>query len=239
MIIHEKFMIAIKNNNLEEVKSLLKNVDIDTSYNYNSPLILASRSSFIDISKLIISHNTFNPLLGDYSLLRNLLEEERSEILYILLKEHDISTFNNIVFIDSCYNGYTKIVKLLLQDKKIDPTTSDNLAIIESCQNGHIDIIHLLLKNKNVNPAANKNLALIMAAQNGHFNVIEILLKDRRVNPSVDNNYPINIAYELEHYKVVNLLWRNEIVKNNLKIDNFELFEILITPDLKNKIMEF
>ena len=47
-------------------------------------------------------------------------------------------------------NGYIEIVKILLQDNRVDPSDRNNYAIQCAMENGHIEIVKLLLKDKRV-----------------------------------------------------------------------------------------
>lgn len=42
------------------------------------------------------------------------------------------------------------MVKLLLQDERVDPSDVENLAIKEATENGHKEVVKLLLQDKRV-----------------------------------------------------------------------------------------
>jgi ankyrin repeat protein len=50
------------------------------------------------------------------------------------------------------YNGHSKVVELLLKDKRVDPSDCDNDAIKWASKNGHLEIVKLLSEDKRVNP---------------------------------------------------------------------------------------
>ena len=63
-------------------------------------------------------------------------------------------------------NGHIEIVKLLLNDKRVNPAANMDQAIGSAAANGHIEIVKLtLLADKRVNPADNNNYALRLAAE--------------------------------------------------------------------------
>ena len=95
-------------------------------------------------------------------------------------------------FFDASQNGHYNVVKLLLEDKRVNPADNNNWAINLASENGHFNIIKLLLRDKRVNPVDENNLAIQWASEYGHYNIIKLLLGDNRVINSfnIDNiNY--------------------------------------------------
>jgi len=43
--------------------------------------------------------------------------------------------------------GHLEVVKILLEDSRVDPSDQNNFAIHEAEENGHLDIVRLLLDN--------------------------------------------------------------------------------------------
>jgi L-lysine 2,3-aminomutase len=79
----------------------------------------------------------------------------------------------------------------------------------------------------------------IIACQDGDLDIIKESLKNPKVEPASNGNYAINTAYEHKYQDIVLLLWNNECVKNTLKEDNIELYNKLITLDIKEKVRGF
>lgn len=52
-------------------------------------------------------------------------------------------------------NGHLSIVKLLLNDPRVDPTAEDNYPLRKSAANGHIKVVEELLKDPRVDPSCN------------------------------------------------------------------------------------
>ena len=90
--------------------------------------------------------------------------------------------------------GHFNIVKLLLEDYRVNPADDNNWAIKGASANGHFNVVKLLLEDKRVNPAIDKNYAIIWASDNGHYNVVKLLLRENRVINSfnIDNINYIN-----------------------------------------------
>ena len=112
----------------------------------------------------------------------------------------------NYTFRLACKNGCIEVVKLLLQDPRVDPTANDNYAFIYACENGHTEVVKLLLEDPRVDPSANNNFAIHCASENGHTEIVRLLLQDPRVDPSADNNFAIHCASQNGHIEIVRLL---------------------------------
>ena len=74
---------------------------------------------------------------------------------------------NLIAIILASNSGHIEVVKVLLNDSRVDPSAQDNLgkelewyditsktAIKWACENGHIDIVKVLLNDSRVDPNA-------------------------------------------------------------------------------------
>ena len=110
------------------------------------------------------------------------------------------------LFIDAVRVGNTEVVKLLLEDPRINPADDNNLAIGLASQNGYIEIVKLLLKDPRVDPSADEDYAIRMSSERGKTEVVRLLLKDDRVDPSAYNNWAIRWAIHERNTEVARLL---------------------------------
>lgn len=113
------------------------------------------------------------------------------EILQLLLEYGlDPTTHNSIK--SAVYHGYTDILKVLLQDGRIDPAVENNWPIKIASQRGFEDCVALLLQDGRVDPTASGSIRF--ASQFGHTKVVSLLLEDGRVDPTDENEYAIRLA---------------------------------------------
>mgnify|MGYP003340515310 CR=1 FL=1 len=56
--------------------------------------------------------------------------------------------------------GHLEVVRLLLQDSRVDPSANDNKATISASQMKHLFVVNLLLADSRVDPSARGNEAL-------------------------------------------------------------------------------
>ena len=95
------------------------------------------------------------------------------------------------------------LVKLLLNNPKVDPTEHFNNAIRISSRKGYLKIVDLLLKDKRVDPSDFFNGAFTQAYFENHINILKLLWKDKRVKETLAQD-KIKIYHKLIKENVVN-----------------------------------
>ena len=108
-------------------------------------------------------------------------------------------------------------VKLLLNDKRVNPSDRNNWAIILASKDGYFDIVKLLLEDKRVDPSDHSNY---FTKENSY-------------------NWAIYLAFSNGYFNISNLLWQDQRVKNTLKKDIPDLYNQLVKQDTKEKVDKF
>jgi len=135
------------------------------------------------------------------------------EKVKILLQDKRIDpSVKNYAIRLTASRGQVEIVKLLLEDPRVDPTVENDQAIRYAAANGHTEVVKVFLQDKRVDPSTDNNEAIRWAANNGHTEVVKVLLQDDRVDPSADNNYPIRSASERGRTEIVKVLLKDKRV---------------------------
>lgn len=121
------------------------------------------------------------------------LTEKTSELLFIkcVLKNVFVIvkrllskiTISHDSFVLACENGHMEVVRLLLQDERVDPSFDNNIAFTTACSYGNLDIVRLLLQHVRLDPS-DSNRALVLASAYGHVEVVRLLLQHERVDSS-------------------------------------------------------
>lgn len=163
-------------NFLGELLSV-KKLDLD---NY---IRLAIRhNKYESVRKLLLDPKSIDLNLGSYIYLA--IDEGNISIVKLFLPYED-DHWRTLAKASSY--GHIDVVKLLLEDKKINISSYDG-AIEASCEYGRVDVTKVLISDHRVDPSKNNNYAFIAACFNGHDDIVNILLNDPRVDPSVNNN---------------------------------------------------
>ncbi|KAJ3272278.1 hypothetical protein HDV01_005817 [Terramyces sp. JEL0728] len=79
---------------------------------------------------------------------------------------------------NACLNGHVDVVKILLDDYRIDPTYG--ICCNESLVYG---VVKVLLEDSRIDPTTNDYYAIFLAYSNEKYPVVEYLLNDARVDP--------------------------------------------------------
>ena len=148
----DDFREAVFNNDIEEVKRIMYNDDIDPSVDNNFAIRDASSNGHVEIVKL-------------------LLEDTRT----------DPSCANNEAIRYASDMGHVEVVKLLLTDPRVDPSVDNNGPIRRASKNGYVEIVELLLADSRVDPSDRNNKAIREALKNGRVEIVKLLLTDGRV----------------------------------------------------------
>lgn len=146
----------------------------------------------------------------------------------------DPSMDNNQAIIEASSMDHNEVVKMLLQDPRVDPSI-DSIILLNICQNGHIDTIRILLQDTRIDIHQYRNVFEDIISS-GHLVIIELflhnlklesedynkifmllcaynfdglvklLLRDPRVDPSANNNAAIKYASNNGNYHIVRTL---------------------------------
>lgn len=102
-------------------------------------------------------------------------------IIKLLLKYGADPTYDwNILIITFCIKGNIELVKLLLENSRVDPSIYNNYCIMMASERGHTEIVKILLKDNRVNPAIKNNYPIKTAKMYGHQEIVNLLIEDGR-----------------------------------------------------------
>ncbi|KAI8892331.1 hypothetical protein BC833DRAFT_625939 [Globomyces pollinis-pini] len=107
-------------------------------------------------------------------------------------------------------NNKPDIVKVFLEDGKIDPSANDNYAIVDACESNYNEIARLLLDDGRADPTGDDSLVVGRAAGDGNTELVRMLLDDGRVDPSGNENYAIRDASNYGYTEIVGMLLNDE-----------------------------
>ncbi|MBS0286996.1 MAG: ankyrin repeat domain-containing protein [Proteobacteria bacterium] len=226
-LVYGMLAAALKHRN-NEVKDLILNkmTKSDIQKAFNNVFARAAASGDIELIRLLLPTST--------SALYNYLYPPA-----IAVNDVDLANAANEAIGEAARNGQLDVVKLLLQDKRVDPTAKENQAIRNAAKNGHLDVVKLLLDDKRADPSSQNNEAILEAAKNGHADVVDLLLQDNRVK--VDKHKVFNVALQYGKSKVIKFFLQdrefartinhkdaiNYAVRNN----DLEVVKILLEDD--------
>lgn len=129
------------------------------------------------------------------------------KIIYNLFCDKE---YNKKIRVHVMFNDL-EIIKVILNDSRLDPYFDNNILIQESCYYGHEKLL-LLLNDHRANPSFNINYSIRFASANGHLEILKILLSDKRVNSSIKYNSVIEISRTNGHTEIVKFLKSKSLI---------------------------
>lgn len=151
---------------------------------------------------------TVSSELGDYNLVSALVKLGANVNSFRKSKY----ALGNTALIEAARYGYSKIVKLLIENgADINQTNyMGNTALMYASANRHLDCVkELLEQGANVEIAdINNDTPLLIASAKGYFEIVEILLKQGAnvLKIDYDNEDAFMLAYKCGSFKIVELL---------------------------------
>jgi ankyrin repeat protein len=106
---------AVKNNDINNVKLLLQENEIDPSANSNMSIRVAAEYGYTEILTLLLNDNRVDP-----------------------------SDYEDDAFRYAAEKGHLDIAKILLKDKRVDPKSCNNWAITKAMSNKHLEVVEFL-----------------------------------------------------------------------------------------------
>ena len=222
---------AIKNNNLDIVKVLIKFKKSEIYYKDeigNCALLYACKIGNLDIVKLLLKKNNYKSInILKETILICALKSGNKDLVNYLLKNTDVDIncsdiYNNTALNLVCGLGYIDQLQILL-DKGVDINKNQYNGFISACKNGNIEIINKLLEYdvKTNYVDENNKSGFMHACINGNLELVNLLLnKDNNFKNNTNNKNVTPLMYScLENQiDVVKLLIKNGVNIN--KCDN-------------------
>lgn len=212
----------------KEDNSLVSEILLSLNFNpLPSDMVSAGRHGSMNILRFLLdegsihpglpcNEDTYSPLTkavihGQYEAVQLLLSDKRVDLTDYRMEE-DMQGM--VILSRACQakegnesGNYTRIVKLLLLDNRIDPAWDDSQCLVDASMYGdNSEIVRILLEDGRVDPSDAVNLPIRYACEEGRFNIVALLMEDKRVDPSADNNECIKLASQGGHEEVVSLL---------------------------------
>jgi hypothetical protein len=105
--------------------------------------------------------------------------------------------------------GRFEIVKLLLEDRRVNPAVFESYIIRSAAEDQYFNLVDLFLKDKRIDPTCN------------------------------GSQFPIVYSFENKNLEITKILWQDKRVRDTLKISDHNLFLEIHNFLLKEKINLF
>jgi hypothetical protein len=136
-------------------------------------------------------------------------------------------------------NNDYKIVKKILNEKKINPAGYRNSALTNASYNGYTKIVKLLLEDSRVDQTAYDFYCINRACEHKYYGIIKLLIQDTKVDfSSVCGNLLFNAIYS-KNIKLSLLLCTNKYFFEALKKFHPKEYNLLMIKKMKKKVSSF
>ncbi|KAJ3022521.1 UNVERIFIED_CONTAM: hypothetical protein HDU68_009057 [Siphonaria sp. JEL0065] len=181
------------------VKVLLEDGRANPSYNNNNALLVAVKKGYTTVVELLI-------------------KDKRVEVGVVQKSTAELSA--NVIEIALMSLPELKcasIVKVLLEDGRVDPSYNNNNALLVAVEKGYTTVVELLIKDERVQVERVQKLislssfnliemAIVLGPSLSRRNLVKLLLDDGKVDPCHDGNRALVLAVEKGYLDVVELL---------------------------------
>jgi ankyrin repeat protein len=174
---------ACKQGNLDMVKLLLANPQVDPRADSQYCFVVACERGYIDIVNLLLKDKRIDPTAFKYNAFFSAAIAGRTDIMKILMADRTLQLPNDLLT-TVCMFEKPEMVKMLLEDKRIDPSHKNSTALRESCERGDTESLKALLIDKRSNPNHGLPIITKLHFRHGNLEVAKLLLTDDRVDMS-------------------------------------------------------
>lgn len=139
---------------------------------------------------------------------------------YILKNEILNTSIVTQAFISACEIGSFSLVKLLIEDYRVDPNFDNSYGLQMACKGGFIDIVDLLVKDKRINVESEDNAALKFC----------YFINDNNIKEEVSPQHIYIIKKLLKTEAVINTIFEEDVlnlIDIAVKQQDYELFDFL------------
>jgi ankyrin repeat protein len=148
---------SISLSNTGEEPKLHVNVidDYEKVVYQNTAIRLAIQNGHIELAQRLITHPSIDLTLNNNEVLLSAIEHAHFELVEILLKHPSVdpSVPNGLPLRIACFLDCPEmIIRLFLDDSRVDPTIFDNQALQIACQEGFLSTVSILLQDKRIDP---------------------------------------------------------------------------------------
>lgn len=151
------------------------------------------------------------------ALLRHACREGDLEMVDYLLSQNDLSHYSFLAFSSAVRRNQVAVVKLLLNDIRMDPTIRQCQVVRQASEYGFKVLVDIFLQDDRVVTSGGHQAAFDGAAAFGSLALFEELICLDTVDPSSDENHAIRSAAKRNDTRMIQLLLQNPSVDPSAK----------------------
>ena len=202
---NQKFELAVKNNDFNNTKLLLKEINAD--FDFENVISIAFKNGYTDIIELFIKDSNW-----DVSNLNNWAIYSAScsgyfGVVKLLLMDKRVNPADrgNNAVIHAIKEQNWDIVELLLKDKRVNPSDDDCMAVYYASQNRDFDIIKKIIIHPKYNIKTDLGEIISMAHDKGYNEIVDFLWENSNSTKTLREYNPelldlLTIKYKIDQF---------------------------------------
>jgi hypothetical protein len=211
-------LVASRNGERKMVELLLQDPRVDPSAKNNRVIGTASERGHVDVVNLLLLDPRVDPSANHNYAIVSAAQEGHGCVVQRLLKDSRVDP-NDALQLAVTY-GRADMVRLLINDQRIDLSANDYYCFKEAATEGWIDVVRAHLEDPRVDILADENHAIIVASEKGYSEMVKLLIQDTRIDPTVNDNYPLRIAKQMGYSDIVQMLGQHPKVRSSWQIES-------------------
>ncbi len=209
VLMYNLFYECVYNDDLDKIKFLEENYNLNLSIPENQPLQLCIKLDNLRIFHYLIQNkNVINNI--DNILLYICCIYKRFFYFKYLLEDlgkvFDLQYYRTALYY-ACENGSYKIVEYILNKNLVQNPIQDNRNYLSAAiSSGNLNLIKYLIEHIGFSIENNQQLAIRIACDKEHIHVVRYLLTFSNVEPNIMENYCLRISCKKNNSSIVQLL---------------------------------
>ena len=132
-----------------------------------------------------------------------------------------------------------KLLRAIIKNTDVDPSINNNAAFKLALERRKITVIKCLLEDDRVDPNVDNNFILNRCCMYKKNKLAEVLINHKKTILNANNNKAIYLAYTNKNFEIVDLLFSFDSVKESVKLDHPDIYNYLISVEIKKKMLNF
>jgi len=224
-----------------DIEYIRRNKDkCEIQYGGYSVLNCAVLMGFENIVELLLTDKRFIISSKEYRVFFSAVSSGKAKMLVMLMNEQDIeSDIIRDSLIEAAIKGYHKdVFELLINKDSRDIFNIKNNWLDKCFRHQFLQGLIFLLKHKDFNPtiAINKIIDILLLRNDV---LTELILNNKKLAPEIKNNRLIIAMLENQRVDIAEILFKNNRVRDTLKVDNVVVYNELMKKMLSEKINDF
>lgn len=198
-------LCAVVSGNLDLVKFLLEECDLDPNSLDGAPMRHAAAKGAIEIIQELVQSGADVRLRDSQALTWAAMHGHVEVMHYLVEQGADKKALTDKTLAVACVRGAEKAIRYMVEELSVDANGDDESPLRHAVIENNPDIVHYLLTQGRANVHFDDDFALLHAVQNSYVVVVAHLIA-AGADAQIDNNEPLKAAVANDNLEIVKTL---------------------------------